>query len=211
MNRRLRLTLMTVATLVLLGVLAFVVFSDPAPKSPPAIQSGSFAGAVRPRTPPANFTLRDEEGKKVDVAGYRGQPVVVTFLYTTCENECPTIAQQVRGALDQLGTDVPVLAVSVDPNGDTPASAKRFLARQKLNGRMKFLLGSEQELQPVWRSFGIEPQTKGKEHSASVVILAPDGSQAVGFPISELTPEGLAADLWRLGARRGAGSGASSS
>ena len=204
MNRRLRLTLMAIATIVLLGVLAFVALSDPTPSNDQvAIQSGSFAGAVRPETPPASFTLRNEEGRPVDIAGFRGQPVVVTFLYTTCENECPTIAQQIRGALDRLGEDVPVVAVSVDPEGDTPASAKRFLARQKLSGRMSFLLGTEAQLQPVWRAFGIAPQTEGREHSASVVLLSTDGRQAVGFPISELTPEGVADDLRRLGAGQG--------
>ena len=203
---------MTVATIVLLGVLAFVVFSDPNPgPSSDAVQSGSFAGAVRPRTPPANFRLNDEEGRTVSVADYRGEPVVVTFLYTNCENECPTIAQQIRGALDELGSDVPVLAVSVDPKGDTPASARRFIARQKMGGRMSFLLGTEKELQPVWRSFGVQPQSAGKEHSGTVVILAPDGTQAVGFPVGELTPEGLADDLWRLGARRSSTPGGSTS
>lgn len=208
MNQRLRLTLMAAATIVLLGVLAFVVFSDPTPSSGPSgVESGAFAGAVRPETPPASFSLRDEEGRTVDIADFRGQPVVVTFLYSSCENECPTIAQQVRGALDGLGTDVPVVAVSVDPAGDTPASARRFLARQKLGGRMRFLLGTEAQLQPVWRAFGIAPQTEGREHSASVVLLATDGRQAVGFPLSELTPEGIAADLRRLGAGQpGAGS-----
>lgn len=212
MNRRLRLTLMTVATIVLLGVLAFVVFSDPSPApSTGAVESGSFAGAIRPRTPPATFRLKDEEGRTVSVADYRGKPVVVTFLYTSCENECPTITQQIRGALDELGSDVPVLAVSVDPGGDTPASARRFIAQQKMGGRMSFLLGTEKELQPVWRSFGIQPQTAGKEHSGTVVVLAPDGTQAVGFPVSELTPEGLADDLWRLGARRAGEPGGSKS
>lgn len=203
MNKRLRLTLMTVATIFLLGVLAFVVFSDPNPDpSTGNVQSGTFAGAVRPRTPPARFVLNDQDGKPVDVADYRGRPVVVTFLYTSCENECPTITQQIRGALDELGSDVPVLAVSVDPKGDTPASAKRFVARQKMGGRMHFLLGTEKQLQPVWRSFGVAPQTDDREHSGTVVILAPDGTQAVGFPVSELTPDGLASDLWRLGAKR---------
>ncbi len=201
MNQRLRLTLMTVATVVLLGVLAFVLLWNPdSQPATGAVKSGSFAGALRPTTPPASFRLRDEEGKMVDVARYRGSPVVVTFLYTGCQNDCPTIAQQVRGALDELGTDVPVVAVSVDPAGDTPASARRFLARQRLSGRMRFLLGSESDLQPVWRSFGIAPQAEGREHSASVVLLGADGRQAIGFPISELTPEGLASDLRLLGA-----------
>ena len=202
MSQRLRLTLMTVATVVLLGVLGFVLFWNPTPQpATGAVQAGSFAGALRPKTPPADFRLRDEEGRVVDVARYRGRPVVVTFLYTGCRNDCPTITQQVRGALDELGSDVPALAVSVDPAGDTPASAQRFLARQRLSGRMRFLLGSESELQPVWRSFGIAPQAEGREHSASVVVLGPDGRQAVGFPVSELTPGGLASDLRLLGAR----------
>ena len=86
MNRRLRLTLMAISTIVLLGVLAFVAFSDPTPSDDQAaIQSGSFAGALRPETPPASFTLRDEEGRPVDIADFRGQPVVVTFLYSSCE------------------------------------------------------------------------------------------------------------------------------
>lgn len=190
---------MAAATIVLLGVLAFVAFSDPTPQDP-AVRSGSFAGAIRPRTPPAAFTLRDQDGRRVSVADYRGRPVVLTFLYSTCQNECPTIAQQVRGALDELGFEVPVLAVSVDPAGDTPASARRFLARQKMAGRMRFLLGGQEELQPVWRAFGIAPQTESREHSAAVVLLGRDGRQAVGFPISELTPEGLAGDLRLLGA-----------
>ena len=198
---------MTVATVVLLGVLAFVIFSDPNPgPASGAVQSGSFSGALRPKTPAATFRLRDEEGRLVDVADYRGRPVVVTFMYTGCENDCPTIAQQIRGALDDLGTDVPVLAVSVDPAGDTPASARRFIARQRLGGRMRFLLGSESQLQPVWRGFGIAPQAEGREHSAAVVLLGPDGRQAVGFPVSELTPEALASDLRMLGAgKAGAG------
>ena len=35
----------------------------------------------------------------------RGRPAIVTFLYTTCEDTCPTQAQQIKGALDELGED----------------------------------------------------------------------------------------------------------
>ena len=33
-----------------------------------------------------------------------------------------------------------------------------FLLKQGMTGRMDFLLGTRQELQPVWRAFGIQPQ-----------------------------------------------------
>ncbi len=186
--------MMAGATIVLLGILAFLLLSDPNAGSS-QLPATRFAGAIRPESPPARFALRDQDGKRITASGLRGQPVIVAFLYSTCENECPTIAQQIRGALDRLGRDVPVVAVSVDPAGDTPRSAQRFLSAQQLGGRMNFLLGSDKTLQPVWREFGIEPQGDGREHTATVVLLDAAGRQRIGFPLSELTPEGIAHDV----------------
>jgi protein SCO1/2 len=206
MNPRLRLTMMAGATIVLLAILAFLLLSDPNAGSS-QLPATRFAGAIRPESPPARFALRDQDGKRITASALRGQPVIVAFLYSTCENECPTIAQQIRGALDRLGRDVPVVAVSVDPAGDTPPSAQRFLSAQQLGGRMNFLLGSDRTLQPVWREFGIEPQKDGGEHTAIVVLLDASGRQRIGFPLSELTPEGIAHDV-RVLQREAAAQGA---
>ena len=51
---------------------------------------------------------------------------------------------------------------------DTARNAKRFLLEQKLTSRMRFLLGSRAQLEPVWRAYGIQPQTDDLEHSAYV-------------------------------------------
>jgi protein SCO1/2 len=108
--------------------------------------------------------------------------------------------QQIRGALDDLGRDLPVVGVSVDPATDTPRLAKRFLVEQKMTGRMRYLLGSQAELAPVWRAFGVQPQTDGKEHSAYVVVVDGQGRQRLGYPVSQLSVDGLAGDLERLSA-----------
>ena len=100
---------------------------------------------------------------------------------------------------DRLGRDVPVLAVSVDPRNDTPARARRFLLEQQVTGRVRFVLGSRDELAPVWRGYGIAPQRGKLDHSAYVVLVDRQGLQRIGFPHSQLTPEGLEADLRRLG------------
>ena len=71
----------------------------------------------------------------------RGKPVIVTFLYTTCDDTCPAQAQTVRGALDDLGEDVPALAIAVDPPRDTAARAQAFLAKARALGRIDFVLG----------------------------------------------------------------------
>jgi protein SCO1/2 len=162
---------------------------------------GTIAGALRPPgIPPADFALRDQDGERVSTADLRGQVTVVTFLYTTCEDACPLVAQQIRGALDLLGRDVPVLAVSVDPAGDTQRRARSFLLEQRLPDRMHFLLGSSEELRPVWDAFGIQPETAGENdsdggHSVSVVLLDRDGVQRIGYPINGLTPDALAGDI----------------
>ena len=166
----------------------------------PARPSSAFAGSIRPPGAPAPaFRLRDQDGKAVSMAAYRGRTVVMTFVYSTCEDTCPAQIQSIRGALDRLGRDVPVLAVSVDPRNDTPARARRFLLEQQVTGRVRFVLGSRDELAPVWRGYGIAPQRGRLDHSAYVVLVDGEGLQRIGFPHSRLTPEDLEHDLRRLG------------
>jgi protein SCO1 len=163
-------------------------------------------GAVRPPgIPPAEFRMRDQDGRTATLGEYRGRVVVVTFLYTTCEDTCPLTAQQIRGALDELGHDVPVLIVAVDPPRDTPARARRFLAEQRVTGRMRFLVGPVGELRRQWRAYGIRRQTGELEHTAHVVVLDKRGVQRIGFPADRVTPDALAHDIALLERERATG------
>ncbi len=195
MPARLRLTLFVAALLALAaiaGVLLFAVGDRTA-------RGVGFSGAVRPPgIPPAEFGLRDEHGRLVRLRDMRGRPTVVTFLYTTCRDTCPLTAQQIRAALDELGRDVPIVAVSVDPANDTPQRARAFNRQQRLAGRMRWVLGTRAQLQRIWRAYGIGPQTADEEHTASTVVLDGQGRQRVGFPASHLTPEALAHDIAAL-------------
>ncbi len=195
MSLRIRLAIFLAASFVVAGAFAATMLSAQRPVAP----ARAFAGALRPPgIPPADFRLRDQDGRVATLADARGKVADMTFLYTTCEDTCPLIGQQIRGALDRLGHDVPVFAVAVDPPRDTPQRARRFLAEQRLSGRMRFLVGPEPELQRQWRAYGIQPQEEGAEHSAYVVLLDRRGVQRIGFPADKLTPEGLAQDLRAL-------------
>jgi protein SCO1/2 len=167
------------------------------------VGASGFAGSVRPSAARApDFRLSDQDGEPATMAQYRGKTVIVTFAYSTCEDTCPLQVQQIRGALDRLGRDVPVLAISVDPAGDTPERARRFVLEQKMTGRMRFLLGDRAALQPIWKRYGIAPQRGNLDHSAYVVVVDERARQRVGFPFSQLTPERLAHDVERLLTRR---------
>jgi protein SCO1 len=162
----------------------------------PVAAGNTFAGAVMPKDFPApDFELRTQEGERISMRSLRGQPVIVTFLYTHCEDTCPITAQTVRGALDELGHDVPALAIAVDPPNDTPASARKFLAAQRVTGRIDFVLGSRPELRPLWKGFAILPQSVTQEHNARITLVDSHGFQRVGYPGQEATPERLAHDL----------------
>ena len=191
MPARARLAIVLAATFAIVAGAA-VVFAggddEPRPKT--------FQGGLRPPgIPPANFTLQDEDGERVTLQDLEGTPAVVTFLYTTCEDTCPTVAQQIVGAMDRLGHDVPAIAIAVDPPRDTPDRARGFLAEQRLTGRLKFLTGPEPELRRQWQAYGIRRQAGELEHSAHVVLLDKRGRQRVGFPAGQLTPDALADDI----------------
>jgi protein SCO1/2 len=196
MPARLRLALFVTATLALLAALGVTLFAArPGGRG----DSVAFAGSVRPEIPPQDFRLRDQDGRSVSLRQFRGQVVVLTFMYTTCRDTCPLTATQIRGALDDLGRDVPALAVSVDPVNDTPDRAKRFLfARGLGRDRMRFLLGSRAQLEPIWKAYGIQPQAKAFDHSAYVLLVDRHGRQRIGFPVAQLVPEDLAHDIRRL-------------
>jgi protein SCO1/2 len=195
MPARLRLALFITGLLALTAVAAVLLFAV----GDRTTRSAGFAGAVRPAgIPPAEFGLPDERGHVVRLRDLRGRPAVVTFLYTTCRDTCPLTAQQIRAALDDLGTDVPVIAVSVDPANDTPARARAFNVKQGMAGRMRWVLGTAAQLQRIWRAYGVAPQTRASDHSASTVVLDGRGRQRVGFATSVLTPEALAHDIAAL-------------
>jgi protein SCO1/2 len=162
-----------------------------------------FEGATLPAGLKApEVGLRDEEGEVVRMSELRGDPAVVTFLYSNCDDSCPAQAQQVKGALNELGRDVPALAISVDPANDTAQSARAFLSEQRMTGRMRFVLGSRPELRRVWDGYGVQPQLDDLDHTARIVLVDGNGVQRVGYPLGEVTPERLAHDLRLLAAGR---------
>jgi protein SCO1 len=194
-NPRVLITLFLVAVFAL-GAVVLVASRRDANGGEPATASNEFEGAVMPKDVRApDFELTNQDGEPVSMRSLRGGPVVVTFLYTTCEDSCPLQAQTVRGALDQLGHDVPALAVAVDPPRDTPERAQAFLSEQHALGRIDFVLGTRAELRPLWDAFAIRPQSVTEEHQARITLVDRRGFQRVGYPGSEATPERLAHDL----------------
>ena len=192
MNSRLQIALFLVAVFAL-GALILVAAGEDADDT---ALGASFEGARLPDDLPApQFALDNQDGERVRMAALRGRPVIVTFLYTNCDNTCPLQAQTIKGALNDLDEDVPALAIAVDPARDTAESARRFLGEQRMTGRMDFVLGTRRQLQAVWTGYAIRPQSVTDEHTGRFVLVDKRGFQRIGFPLDQATPERLAHDV----------------
>ena len=167
-----------------------------------ATTSSGFDGAALIPSPLApDFTLTDQYGRAVSVSSLRGHVAVLAFLYSTCGATCILIAQQIRGALDELPQPVPVLIVSADPSADTPASVARFLSQVSLTGRAQYLSGPLARLRPIWRAYRVHPATVSRaafDRFAFLLLLDARGRERVLFEPEVLTPEALAHDIRRL-------------
>jgi protein SCO1 len=194
MNGRVLIALFLIAVF----SLGLIWLAAPGDDSDDSVAGGAarFEGAVMPDGLKApDFTLENQDGDTVSMRDFRGRPVIVTFLYTTCEDTCPVQAQTVRGALDELGEDVPAIAIAVDPPRDTPERARAFLSEQRALGRLDFVLGTRAELRKLWDGYYVRPQSVTQEHQARFTLVDERGFQRVGYPGFEATSERIAHDI----------------
>lgn len=153
--------------------------------------SGRFAGGeLNPPQPAPDFTLTDQSGQKVSMADQRGKLVLVTFLYTNCPDVCPLITQNLNQALQMLGPerdDVRVLAVSVDPDGDTPEAVDKYAKAHHLLPEFHYLIGSREELTAVWKDYDVAAVASDPElvdHTAYTMLVDRSGEGRVIYDAS---------------------------
>ena len=163
---------------------------------------GGFAGAaLEPPVPAPAFSLRDQDGRRASLAEYRGHVVVLAFLGTRCAPGCVLVAQQIRGALDDVSRPPAVLLVSVSPAADTPARVRRFLGTVSLAGRARYLAAPAAALPALWRGYRVTTPSAGRaafERAIQVVLVDGQGRERVLFEPEQLTPEALAHDIGKL-------------
>ncbi len=155
-----------------------------------------LAGTELGATDAPDFTLTDGvSGRVVTLSALRGQVVALTFLYTTCPDVCPLTATRFKAAQAELQADasrVTFVAVSVDPDGDTPKAAQDFSAAHGLATNWHYLVGGRAQLSPVWAAYGIGVQAASNTvtHNDAVYLIDRSGRERV-----LLHSEDLAADL----------------
>jgi protein SCO1 len=170
-------------------------------KKAPTYSSGAQVLPAALVAPP--FTLHDDVGHAVSLTSKPGHYVIVTFLYTHCPDICPIIAGNLNRALKtptakQAG--LTVLAVSVDPKGDTAAAVRKYVKERGLVSTFHYLIGTRPQLAPVWQGFHIGAVAGPKgvvTHQSYEFLIDPTGHERLLYG-KEVQPGWIVSDLKTL-------------
>ncbi|MDQ7744871.1 SCO family protein [Hydrogenophaga pseudoflava] len=130
------------------------------------------------------FSLTDHNGQPRTLADFKGKVVVVFFGYTQCPDVCPTSMSEMAQAKQLLGADgekLQGLFVSVDPERDTPAVMKEYMA--SFDPTFLALYAAPGQLPEVAKSFriyykkveGKTPTSYTMDHSAGSYVYDTQG------------------------------------
>ena len=177
-----------------IALLAAAVFASAA--SPATAPKKAFIGGTiqNPSVVP-DFALRDQAGRMVSIGAERGKLVLLTFLYVECRDVCPIVAGNLNTALRRLGTerkDVTVLAISVDPIGDTKKAVQRYVSDHQLLPQFHYLIGSKRELEPVWKAYSVVSKRRARgdvDHTLYTLLVDRTGKARVLYDATALPGE----------------------
>jgi protein SCO1/2 len=100
------------------------------------------------------WVWNDEQGAAVGFFKWRGTPLVVSAIYTSCTSTCPLTIEKLRkvdAAFRRKNRAVEFLLITLDPHTDTPDRLRRFKESSKLPERWHLLRGSDKETQELSR------------------------------------------------------------
>ena len=144
----------------------------------------------------ASFELVNQDSVRVIFPeDFRGQYVVMGFVYTNCPDICPLITQNLIKIQKDLSypSNVQFLGVSFDPLRDTPEVLHRYKEVFKVDENVNFLTGEPKMVQSFMDSVRVRTQESmrtttesGKEiyflnHSDKIMVMNPKGEIIIEY------------------------------
>jgi protein SCO1 len=163
---------------------------------------------------PGDYVLRDRKGREVALHSYRGKPLLVNFIYTSCFQICPngsrSLFAAVRAMRERFGPDqFNVVSIGFNQPEDSPQALAVFATQQRINDRNWELLSPRAEdVAALAADFGFSfaATPAGFDHTLQVTILDRDGrvyrqvygdgfaADSLGEPIKQLIAGTLVSD-----------------
>ena len=127
--------------------------------------------------------LVDQHGKQVSLASFKGKPLVVDFIYTSCPGECKMETAKLTNVALRLGSDlgsrVTIVSISVDPEHDGPKQLLDYARQQGADEKgWYFLTGGPADIDTALAGFKLSRQVMPDGsigHLVDMMLIAPDG------------------------------------
>ena len=157
--------------------------------------------------PAPEFALSDQDGSPLALTSLRGKVVVVTFIYTSCNQDCPLVTERMASLRAPLGADfdsrVHFVSISVDPQFDTPAVLREYAKAHGVNAPgWSFLTGSPPVVEEVERAYGARGKPHGRsgrvEHLFVTSLIDRQGNLRVRYLGAGFKPKELLQDIQAL-------------
>lgn len=149
-------------------------------------------GEYSPPQPAPALDLLDQNGNPFSLTDQAGKVNLIYFGYTTCPDLCPTTLSDFQLVKEELGPQaerVNFILVTFDPERDTPARLKEYLAF--FDEDFVGLSGDETQTTAFLRAYGITVQRVDYpdsatgyllDHTALVYLIDPEGRLRLSYP-----------------------------
>jgi protein SCO1/2 len=152
------------------------------------------------------FSLTTADGDRLALAHLRGKVVGVTFIYATCIDTCPLLTAKLVGLGQRLGKDlgqnVAFVAITVDPERDTPDVLRGYAQAHGARGAgWAFLTGTPSEIKDVARRYGVFARRTDRgdvDHTFLTSLVDRTGALRVQYMGVRFDPDEMLRDLRSL-------------
>lgn len=156
----------------------------------------AYKGYQLSRGPVDDFTLVNQDNIETNLSDFRGDVIVVAFIFTKCPDVCPIITQSLRSVEEGIGSEyqqhVSFVSISVDPGYDTPEKLKEYTQLHGVD--WPHLTGELAYLEGIWDSFGLVVQ----KNVLAAHIGDINGHQAADSTVILVNESGVATELMNL-------------
>ena len=151
-----------------------------------------------------DFKLTNQDGKRIGLKQLRGQPVVLTFIYTRCPlpDYCPLMTSNLQ-AVQKAAANAHLLSITVDPAFDTPKVLREYALRSDAKHNFKqwnYATGSADEIKQVASYFGLNywPENNQIIHGLRTAIINAEGKIVKTYRGNDWKPEEVVKELQSL-------------
>ena len=130
----------------------------------------------------------DQDGRRIRLHEWHGRPLILSFIYTRCPLPafCPAIESRLAAVQQRIKTDpalrgTAIVAITIDPDYDTPAVLKQHAAARGADPAVwRFVTGTTAEIDAFGRQFGIvvrrgDGSPNDIEHNLRTIVVSRDG------------------------------------